>query len=225
MQDVGLVTERKHSMKLQIALDILDLEVACDLIEDIAPWIDIVEAGTPLLKYAGAKITIPALSLAAQKPILADLKTMDAGAYEAEFAAKCGADFITVLGVSDDETVLGAISEAHRHGIKCQVDLMNVPNKVKRAVWAHRQGADLIGIHTGIDQQAQGQTPLADLAEITQYVPSEAISVAGGINLETLPMILPMRPGVIVIGGAITQARTPVDVVVAMKDMFGAVNV
>ncbi len=208
-------------MKLQIALDILDLEGACDLIGDIAPWIDIVEAGTPLLKYVGARAAIPALSQAAQKPVLADLKTMDAGAYEVGFAASCGANFITVLGVSDDETVLGAINEAHRHGIKCQVDLINAPNKVDRAIWAHRQGADLIGIHTGIDQQAQGQTPLADLEAITQHVPSSAISVAGGISLKTLPKILPLRPGVIVIGGAITQAEKPVEVVTAMKGMLG----
>lgn len=208
-------------MKLQVALDQLDLESACDLIEEIAPWIDIVEAGTPLLKYVGAKRAIPALSRAARKPILADLKTMDAGAYEVEFAVKCGANFVTVLGVSDDETVLGALNEAHRHGIKCQVDLINVANKVGRALWAHEQGADLIGIHTGIDQQAQGQTPLADLEAIVQHIPSSAISVAGGINLRTLPDILPMQPGVIVIGGAITQAEKPVEMVAAMKEMLG----
>ena len=44
--------------------------------------------------------------------VLADLKIMDAGGYEVAKASEAGADIITVLGVSDDATIKGAVAEA-----------------------------------------------------------------------------------------------------------------
>lgn len=46
--------------------------------------------------------------------VLADLKIMDAGRYEVMKASEAGADIITVLGVSDDSTIRGAVEEARK---------------------------------------------------------------------------------------------------------------
>jgi 3-hexulose-6-phosphate synthase len=50
-------------------------------------------------------------------PILkvqANLKIMDAGAYEVIKASKAGADIITVLGANEDVTIKGAVEEARK---------------------------------------------------------------------------------------------------------------
>ncbi len=49
---------------------------------------------------------------------LADLKIMDAGAYEVMKASLASADIITVLGATDDATIKGAIEEAKKQGHK-----------------------------------------------------------------------------------------------------------
>ena len=42
-------------MKLQITLDILELDEAMDYLEQVAPYADIVEVGTPLSLMYGVK--------------------------------------------------------------------------------------------------------------------------------------------------------------------------
>ncbi|VTO12876.1 putative hexulose 6 phosphate synthase [Klebsiella variicola] len=50
--------------------------------------------------------------------MLADLKIMDAGYYESEMAFKAGADYATVLGVTDILTVKGCVDIANKMGQK-----------------------------------------------------------------------------------------------------------
>ena len=42
-----------------------------------------------------------------QLEVLCDAKIMDAGAYEAQLAYDAGADYVTVLGITDDLTIKG----------------------------------------------------------------------------------------------------------------------
>ncbi|GJM70492.1 hypothetical protein HMSSN036_27080 [Paenibacillus macerans] len=58
--------------------------------------------------------------------MLADLKVMDAGAYEVMKAAEAGADIVTILGATDDATIRGAVEEAKKHNTKILVDMINV---------------------------------------------------------------------------------------------------
>jgi 3-keto-L-gulonate-6-phosphate decarboxylase len=87
--------------------------------------------------------------------LVADMKTMDAGSYEAALAFEAGADVVTVLGCADDETVRGAVREANRAGRFVAADLIAVPNQVQRAQQLEQLGVHYIGIHTGLDQQAE----------------------------------------------------------------------
>lgn len=48
-------------MKIQVSVDLLSLEQAMNLLQEVAPFIDIIEAGTPLIKQEGLK-TIETLS-------------------------------------------------------------------------------------------------------------------------------------------------------------------
>ena len=67
-------------MKLQIALDFLELEDALRIAREVIDYIDIVEIGTPLILREGLKAVREAKKNFPQKIILADLKIADAGA-------------------------------------------------------------------------------------------------------------------------------------------------
>ena len=58
------------------------------------------------------------------KEVLADMKIMDAGFYEAEEALKAGADYVTVLGVTDNLTIQGCKEAAEKYGKEIVVDMI-----------------------------------------------------------------------------------------------------
>ncbi len=68
----------------------------------------------------------------------------------------------------------------------------------------------MISIHTGVDQQSFGRTPLDDLHEVRDILPDMTLSVAGGINPATISSYLEYHPEVIIVGNGITHATDPV---------------
>lgn len=206
--EVFAAMDRSRPM-IQLALDCLDSEMALSIAEECLDFVDIIEIGTPCLKVNGIQLVKDIARLASGKQLLADLKTMDAGEYEVEPFYQSGASICTVLGAASLETIAGAKKSANRHSKQLQVDLINVGNKRETAKRVTEIGVDLIGIHTGIDSQAKGETPFADLKLIKDLNLPARISVAGGINAETASMALELGAGIVVIGGAITSADNP----------------
>jgi 3-hexulose-6-phosphate synthase/6-phospho-3-hexuloisomerase len=139
------------------------------------------------------------------KLVFADLKTMDAGRIEVEYAAKAGAGLVGVLGAASDSTIKECIEAAHNYGCKLIVDMIEVADPVARARQAEAWGADYVGIHTAIDQQMRGEAPFATLQAVAAAV-AIPVSAAGGINSETAAAAVAAGAGVVVVGGAITKA-------------------
>lgn len=189
---------------IQVALDSLDYQQTVALARQAAPYVDIIEIGTPCLKVNGIDLVEELRANHPDKLIFADLKTMDAGYYEAEPFYKAGADICTVLGTADLGTIKGVVDVANAYGKQAQVDLINVKDKAKRATEAAKLGAHIIGIHTGIDQQLAGQTPFADLAALIALGLNVKVSVAGGIKQSTVQQVVKAGPSIVVVGGAIT---------------------
>jgi len=194
---------------IQLALDSLDYDTTVNLAKVAHRYVDIIEIGTPCLKVNGLALVKDLKARFPTKQILVDLKTMDAGYYEAEPFFKAGADITTVLGTADVDTIKGVIAVANAYGKKAQVDLINVADKAALARCAADAGAHIIGVHTGIDQQIAGQTPFADLAALLSLGLPVLTSVAGGIKQATVQDVVRAGASIIVVGGAITGAKDP----------------
>lgn len=193
----------------QVAIDYLDFDAAVALAGQVAPHVDILEIGTPCIKYNGIGLLKELRRRFPHNQILVDLKTMDAGEYELSPFYAAGADICTVLGTADIGTIKGGIKAAAAFGRQCQVDLINVPDKLARTREVAALGAHIIGVHTGLDQQASGQTPFADLARIRDLGLDITISVAGGIKRETVGRARAAGARIIVAGAAIYAAADP----------------
>src|SRR5207237_3464820 len=98
---------------LQVALDHMHLKrallAAAEAVEGGADWL---EAGTPLIKSEGMEVVRQLKKTFPGTSIGADARTMGTGAFEVEIAAKAGADVVTVMGVTDDATILEAVKAA-----------------------------------------------------------------------------------------------------------------
>lgn len=194
-------------MKLQAALDTLTLNECIDLLEETQGSIDIAEVGTP---FVIEERMVPVKEFKKQFPeieVLADVKIMDAGEYEADKCFEAGADICTVLGVSHDETIEGVVRSAKKHGKKVMVDMIAVSDLKKRTQEVDEMGVDYICVHTAFDVQKFGQDPLDDLKIVNSVIKNAKSAVAGGVKLETVDEIVNEGAEIIVVGGAICNAK------------------
>ncbi|MDF9823825.1 3-hexulose-6-phosphate synthase [Breznakia sp. PF5-3] len=205
-------------MKLQIALDTLTIEECIMLLDEVKDYVDIIEVGTPFLLEEGNKPVKIFKERYPQLEVLADTKIMDAGEYEAEGAFKAGADIVTVLGVTNDATIEGALKAAKKYNGKVMMDMICVADMAKRTQQMDAMGVDYICCHTAFDIQETGKNPLDELVVINQNITNAKSAVAGGVKLETIDEIVAEGAGVIVVGGAISNAKDRIAMAKAIKE-------
>ncbi|PLR79271.1 3-hexulose-6-phosphate synthase [Bacillus sp. V3-13] len=191
-------------MELQLALDLVNIPEAIDLVKEVEEHIDIVEIGTPVVINEGLRAVKEMKEAFPNLKVLADLKIMDAAGYEVMKASEAGADIVTILGAAEDESIKGAVEEAKKQGRKILVDMIAVKDLEGRAKEVDALGVDYICVHTGYDLQAVGQNSFEDLATIKRVVKNAKTAIAGGIKLETLPEVIQAQPDLIIVGGGIT---------------------
>ena len=191
-------------MKLQLALDLVDIPGAIEVVKQVEPFVDIVEIGTPIVINEGLHAVKALKEAFPDLSVLADLKIMDAGGYEVMKASEAGADIVTILAVAEDASIKGAVEEAKKQGKQILVDMIAVKNLAARAAQVDSFGVDYICVHTGYDLQAEGQNSFEDLRAIKAVVKNAKVAVAGGIKLSTLPEVIAAGPDLIIVGGGIT---------------------
>jgi len=191
---------------LQVALDFVDgeraLKLAREAVAGGAQWI---EAGTPLIKSEGLDFVRKLCAEFPDATIVADMKTMDAGRGEIEIAAKAGAGVAHVLGVASDSTLRESIEAGRNYGILIAVDMINVADPVKRAQQVKEWGAHHVVVHTGIDQQMEGRTPVQILRDVSLKAQVK-LAAAGGLNAESVADAVKAGADILIVGGAITKS-------------------
>ncbi|MFJ7977872.1 3-hexulose-6-phosphate synthase [Peribacillus sp. NPDC096379] len=191
-------------MKLQLALDLVNIPEGISVVREVEAFVDVVEIGTPVVINEGLRAVKEMKEAFPNLTVLADLKIMDAGGYEVMKASEAGAGIVTVLGATDDSTIKGAVEEAKKHGSEILVDMINVKDIEQRAKEVDALGVDYICVHTGYDLQAAGENSFEQLRTIKRVVKNAKTAVAGGIKLETLPEVIQAQPDLVIVGGGIT---------------------
>jgi len=194
--------------ELQIAFDGY-LPAALEVLSQVHPFVDIAEIGTPLVFREGMRAVREIRAAYPRLNLVADLKIMDAGRAEADIAFHAGADRVTVMALASDATIAGALASARAHGKRVMIDMMQVADPLARARQLLALGCELLCLHRAHDLQAAQASPYAQLAQLRAALPKAQLAIAGGIKLETLVQILPLRPQVIVVGSGITAAPDP----------------
>lgn len=218
---------------IQVALDNPDLDKQVKVVKQL-PKSDriILEVGTPFLKKYGVESIKQIREVAREKFIVADLKTLDVGKLEVDFAFDATADGVVASGLAATSSLDKFIMEAQRLGIHAFVDTMEVQNPIEK-LSSLKETPDVVIIHRGIDveQSAAGnKSPDAQQRQRWTLVPKikelyasqkkasgrdrVLVAVAGGIEPSSAAYALDQGADILIVGRFIASAK---DVKFAMR--------
>lgn len=210
-------------MDLQLALDMVSLDEALDIVDSLDGLADIVEIGTPMIFRYGLKAVETMKTRFPEQRVLADLKIIDSGRIEAEDGFKAGAEFVTAMAAANDATIANVVAAARDCGGKVMVDLLAIKDPVTRAREILALGVDVACVHTARDAQDEGGDPLSELSSVAAAVGGDRVAVAGGVNLDSLPAMAAHRPKIVIVGLALAGVAMPARRDIAEK-MKGVMN-
>lgn len=199
-------------VKLQLAMDTLDGHEALRLADCTAPFVDILEAGTPLIKSVGIDIVRKLKAVHPEKLVLADLKSSDVGAYEANMAFNAGADIVTTQGITTFATICEVQREADRWKRRAEVDMTGVTDPVQRAKEVKEAGVSLVLYHRSIDEEVTEGALWDEKAVNTVHKMCDLgldVAIAGGVDYDILPLLKGVPIYGIVVGRGITAQSDP----------------
>ncbi|MGJ9382675.1 3-hexulose-6-phosphate synthase [Salipaludibacillus sp. CF4.18] len=205
-------------MKLQLALDRLERKECFDLLEETKASVDWIEVGTGVIKEYGMAIVREIKVSYPSHTIVADMKTCDAGKHEAKQAFEAGADIVTVMAFSADQTIKDTLNVAQQYNKRIMIDLLGITDK-KRIVELENLGVDLVSLHFGKDMQQEKEMS-TNLFELVNEASNFEVAVAGGINEHSLPDIVKHNPNIVIVGSAITSADNPKEASLKLKGMI-----
>lgn len=205
-------------MKLQLALDRLTKEECFQIVRETIAFIDWIEVGTGVIKQYGLNIVREMKYAYPEKTIVADMKTCDAGKYEAAQAFEAGADITTVMAFSANSTISDSLKTASRFNGRVMIDLLGINNR-SRIMELKDLGADLLSLHYGKDMQQEGRFQTGAFG-LVSGIPHMEIAVAGGIDESSLPEILIRKPHAVIIGSGIAKAANRYETASKLKEMM-----
>ncbi len=208
---------------IQVALDAPSLEKQVKTVNQL-PKSDriILEVGTPFLKKYGVEAIKQIREHAKDMFIVADLKTLDVGKLEVDFAFDATADAVVASGLAASKSIDKFLLEAHRLGIYGFVDTMEVEDPIAK-LQSLKQIPDVVILHRAIDvEQGGGNTDAAQkkrwglVPKIKELYADKKkasgkdrvlVAVAGGIEPRTAKYALEMGADIIIVGRFIASAK------------------
>jgi len=210
---------------IQVALDHPNVEHQKKVVKQL-PKSDriILEIGTPFLKKYGVESIKEIRELAPQKFIVADLKTLDVGKLEVDFAFDATADAVVASGLASPSSLDKFLLEARRLGIYGFVDTMEVSDPIEK-LSKLKQIPDVVILHRAIDVELStgAQSPDTEQKARWALVPQikqlykdkklasgkdrVLVAVAGGIEPATARYALGQGADILIVGRYITSSK------------------
>jgi 3-hexulose-6-phosphate synthase len=194
--------------RVQLSLDLQTLADALPTAEiAVRAGVDWLEVGTPLILGEGLHAVKALHEVYPDHPIIADLKTMDAGYLEAEMMFRAGASFVVVMGQAHEHTIRQAVRAARDYGGYVMGDIMLCPDKVAMARTMESLGVDVIIVHTGFDERhaEAKKSPLDDVTAVRAAV-SIPLQAVGGLSIDQAAQCPALGAPLVVIGAPLAVA-------------------
>ncbi|MEB3355291.1 MAG: orotidine 5'-phosphate decarboxylase / HUMPS family protein [Synechococcales bacterium] len=212
-------------MQLQISVDLLSLDQALSVLQSVAPFVDIIEAGAVLIKQQGIETVSVFKKAFPEKLISAHMKTVCHGGLEANMAFQAGADFTTVLAVASNSTIAGALSSARKHNRTIVADMRLVPNLKKRAKELEEMGVTHLMLNCNLEDDFRSLTAetIKSLASLRQST-SATLMAAGAINYHVIPQLKTLGVDIAVFGAVIYASSSAREVARQIRQVTNQVS-
>ncbi|MFV0381009.1 MAG: 3-hexulose-6-phosphate synthase [Breznakia sp.] len=191
-------------MKIQLAIDRVSIQEAISIIEQVEEYVDIIEIGTSLIKEFGMASVREIRKKYPNIIIFADIKTMDEAKYEFELAYRSGADILSVMGASSLSTIRTCQEVAIKYKKEYAIDLLEVNDEKLHRL---EEFDDAIKcIHASVDDNNVNVEALLKNTK-KKFRKKQRISLAGGISLGNIPVLLKEKVDIIVVGNFICKSN------------------
>lgn len=216
------------SIKLQLTLDTPKVNECLELVEEVKDSVDIIEVGNPVLIESGLALVRMIKERYPRLTVLADAKIYHGGYYTAARCFDMGADIVTVLGVTSDQTVNGAVYSAMGRGKYIMADLAGVSRPAVRAQELEALGVKYMCVPSGLpNEEGKSQMldeveglgtrakrailgrPLARANDVRRSLKHAELAVVGNIDENNISRVVQVEPGIIMIGRAIIETQDP----------------
>src|SRR6266542_3913410 len=211
-----LLSKNQKAMKLQLALDTPDLTHELELAGRVAAYVDLIEAGTPLLIREGIRAVRELRRRHRGRPIVADIKVIDAGEPIAELAFAAGA---TVVGNASDELIERVVRSAHRYDGQVMADSLTVSDIAERARRLRELGVTSLCVNRRGFKRTKGlgrEERIDQVAELIKEI-ELPVYLAGGIDAAELALLRELPLAGVIVGASIANAPSPVEAAKKMR--------
>ena len=192
-------------MKLQISFDLVDLDKAIAVGQEVAQYADIIEVGTILIYNHGAAAVKRFKSTFPDKTILADTKVVDRGKEAVDLFAQAGADWITVMAGTSHHVIHSTTTAAHSANVKVMLDLIDADSVGQSALEAKNLGVDALLFHQPYSET--DSLTFLDKWDMVKGNTDLPIFVSAKINRDNIDKIIALKPDVVIVGLSITGAE------------------
>lgn len=193
-------------MKLFISFNLLDLDKALIIAHEVRDYCDAFEIGPVLLVQYGASALQRFRNEFPQKTIMADTNIAEFEKEYVEIATKSGADWVTVLAGSSNNTIHNTCSAAHSAGKKVMLDLIDTLSAGQSAVDAKAFGLDALIMH---NTETNNPFTLIDRWDLVRGNTTLPIFICNYVDRNNIGELIKLDPAGIIIGRAITHSANP----------------
>ena len=199
---------------LQVALDTKTTAEALNIVRQVGDVVDVLEAGTLLIYEEGLDAVKALRAVGADKIVLADCKTADAGGAVAKECKEAGADWMTCICAATVPTMVSAQKE-----IEVQVELYGEWTKKQAQAWIDN-GIKQVVYHQSRDAKFAGQTwGQKDLDAVKELIDMGfKVSVTGGMKPEVLKLFEGVDVYTFIAGRVIHGADDPYEAALEFKN-------
>ncbi|MDR0378076.1 MAG: orotidine 5'-phosphate decarboxylase [Spirochaetaceae bacterium] len=206
-------------MFLQMAVDRVSLNEAERLVRLTRGGVDIIEAGTSLIKDFGLSGSVGFLKKQFPGQIfLADIKTIDEGEYEFRRAFEEGADIATVMGAASPATIRACQKTARKYRREYMIDLLGLDAEEIKALTVFDDAVFCLHLPSDCSGAGLMETIHAGMEPLAGPF---RIAAAGGIGLAAIPFLKSAGIEIAVVGSAITKSG---DIPKAIADFKEAIT-
>lgn len=205
-------------MKIQVAIDRVDLARATVLASQLDGLVDRIELGTSLIKDYGLFALADIKAQLNHATLVMDIKTIDEGVYECKQGYAAQADVLTVMGTADLATIQAVYDVAQEADKEIFIDLLNTSKEQIKQLLPFTNAT--FGLHHSHDNARQFEAADAVKAFHQEFPTIRHIAVAGGVTLEQVKKLTADGIAeVAIVGGKIVGQPNPVAAAKAFQEV------